>query len=229
MNGEVIKHKAKIVAKGYVQKYGVDFQEIFAPMTHLETVRLLLALAAKNSREVHHLDVKSTFLNGEIQEEVYVCQPESFVKQNQKQLVYKLIKALYWLRQAPRAWYAKLSKSLEDLGFARCRYEHAVYTKKEGDEVLIVGIYVGDYLVTGTSISSIERFKKKMNDKFEMSDLGRLTYYLGMEVKQGDEFIELKQTAYAKKILQKAGMMECNSTKYPMEPKNKLQKLNMEK
>lgn len=96
---------------------GVDFDEIFAPVTRMETIRLLLALATKNNWEVHHLDVKTTFLNGEIQEEVYVSHPEGFVKKGQEQLVYKLIKALYGLRQAPRAWYSKLNKSLEELIF----------------------------------------------------------------------------------------------------------------
>lgn len=110
--GNIVKHKARLVAKGYVQKKGVDFDELFAPVTRLETVRLLLALAAKNSWEVHHMDVKMAFLNGEIKEEVYVSQPEGFVKKGQEKLVYKLYKALYGLRQAPRAWYSKLSKYL---------------------------------------------------------------------------------------------------------------------
>lgn len=107
-----MKYKARLVAKGYVQEKGVDFEEIFAPVTRLEMVRLLLALAAKNSWEVHHLDVKTTFLNGDIKEEVYVTQPEGFIKEGQENLVYKLTKALYGLRQAPRAWYAKLNSYL---------------------------------------------------------------------------------------------------------------------
>lgn len=214
-----MKYKARIVAKGYVQKRGVDFEEIFAPVTRLETVRLLLALAAKYGWEVHHLDVKSAFLNGDIQEEVYVCQPDGFVEKGKEHLVYRLVKALYGLRQAPRAWYAKLSKSLESLGFNRCPYEHAVYTKGIGDEKLIIGVYVDDLLVTGTSAAVIEDFKKQMGERFEMSNMGQLSYYLGIEVAQGSGFIELKQTAYAKKILEKAGMVDCNPTKFPMDPK----------
>lgn len=101
--GNIVKHKARLVAKGYVQEHGVDFDEIFAPVTRLETVRLLVALPAKSEWEVHHLDVKTTFLNGEISEDVYVEQPEVFVKNGKENLVYKLIKALYGLRQAPRA------------------------------------------------------------------------------------------------------------------------------
>lgn len=223
-NGKIVKYKARIVAKEYVQKWGVDFEEIFAPVTRLETVRLLLALAAKHGWEVHHLDVKTAFLNGDIQEEVYVCQPDGFVIKDKEHLVYRLIKALYGLRQAPRAWYAKLSKNLESLGFNRCPYEHAVYTKGIGDERLIIGVYVDDLLVTGTSVSVIEDFKKKMGERFEMSDMGRLSYYLGIEVAQGSGFVELKQTAYAKKILEKAGMVDCNPTNFPMDPKECLTK-----
>lgn len=126
------------------------------------------------------MDVKSAFLNGEIQEEVYVTQPEGFFKEVQEHLVYRLIKALYGLRQAPRAWYAKLNKCLEDLGFVRCPYEHAVYTKKNGDELLIIGVYVDDLLVTGTKLSAIEEVKAQMTNRFDMSNLGELSYYLGL-------------------------------------------------
>lgn len=223
-DGNIVKHKARLVAKGYVQQQGIDYDEVFAPVTRLETVRLLLALAAKNAWEVHHLDVKSAFLNGELQEEVYVVQPEGFLKRGQEYKVYKLIKALYGLRQAPRAWYARLSRCLEELGFIRCPYEHAVYTRREGKEVLVVAVYVDDLLITGTNVDNINKFKVEMNNVFDMSDLGKLSYYLGMEVCQGNGYIELKQTGYAKKVIGKAGMTGCNAVKYPMDPMVKLDK-----
>lgn len=226
-NGEIIKHKARIVAKGYVHKQGVDFEEVFAPVTRIETIRLLLALAAKNCWEVHHLDVKTAFLNGEIQEEVYVTQPEGFVKRGKEHLVYKLLKALYGLKQAPRAWYSKLNECLLNIGFVRCPYDQAVYTKKMGDDVLIVAVYVDDLLITGTSTRIIKEFKEQMASKFDMSDLGKLSYYVGIEVEQGKEYIQLKQSGYAKKILEKVGMSDCNSTKYPMDPKEVLHKDEM--
>ena len=223
-DGDVIKHKSRLVAKGYVQKQGINFTEVFAPVTRLEIVRLLLALAARNRWEVHHLDVKSAFLNGELQEEVYVTQPEGYIKQGKEHLVYKLTKALYGLRQAPRAWYAKLNKCLEKLGFTKCPYEHAVYTKRCEEEVLIIGVYVDDLLITGTTVKAIQNFKEQMNKEFDMSDLGKLSHYLGIEVNQTKEYIELKQTSYAKKVLEKSGMAECNSSKYPMELGQKLSK-----
>ena len=223
-NGEIVKHKARLVAKGYVQKYGIDYEEVFAPVTRMETVRLLLALAAKNDWEVHHLDVKSAFLNGELEEEVYVSQPKGYVKAGQETKVYRLLKALYGLRQAPRAWYAQLNKCLLRLGFVKCPYEHAVYTRREGSETLILGVYVDDLLITGTNIANIVSFKKQMAREFDMTDLGTLSYYLGLEVEQRKGSIKLKQTAYAKKVLEKTGMSECNPVKYPMEHKIQLTK-----
>lgn len=159
--GRIVKHKARLVAKGYAQEYGVDFDEVYAPVTRLETVRLLLALAAKLEWEVHHLDVKTAFLKGDLKEEVYVSQPEGFEISGQEHMVYRLWKALYGLRQAPRAWYAKLNASLESLGFSTSPSEHAVYTKREGKESIIVAVYVDDLLVTCSKVSMIEEFKKK--------------------------------------------------------------------
>lgn len=223
-NGEVVKHKARLVANGYVQKKGIDFEEVFAPVTKLETVRLLLALAAKKGWEVHHMDVKSAFLNDDLEETVYVTQPEGFIVEGKSHMVYKLIKALYGLKQAPRAWYSKLRKCLEKLGFEKCPYEYVVYTRREGDEVLIIAVYVDDILITGIKVSNIVRFKKQMAQKFEMSDLGKLSYYLGIEVSREGDHIVLKQTAYAQKLLEKAGMVDCNPVKYPMEVKVQLDK-----
>lgn len=225
-DGDIIKYKARLVAKGYVQRQGIDFEDAFAPVTRMETVRLLLALAEKNGWEVHHLDVKSAFLNGELMEDVYVMQPEGFAERGKEHLVYKLLKALYGLRQAPRAWYAyaKLNQCLLKLGFVKCPYEHAVYSRREGNDALIIGLYVDDLLITGTNVSAIERLKVQVKNEFDMSDLGRLSHYLGIEVNQTKEYIELKQSSYAKKLLEKSGMAECKSTKYPMEPGIQLSK-----
>ena len=185
--------------------------------SRLETVRLLLALAAKHSWEVHHLDVKSAFLNGVLFEEVYVQQPQGYVRKGQEHKVYRLLKAFYGLRQAPRAWYSHLNKCLLKLGFVKCTYEHAVYTRKHNTESLVVGVYVDDLIITGPNLSEIVKFKGEMQREFDMTDLGKLSYYLGLEVEQGSGFIEIKQTSYAKKLLQRAGMSDCNIVKYPMD------------
>ncbi|GJY45093.1 zinc finger, CCHC-type containing protein [Tanacetum coccineum] len=183
--GEIIKYKARLVAKGYVQEQGIDFDEVFAPVARIETVRLILALAAYHEWQVHHLDVKSAFLHGELKEEVYVTQPE---------------------------------------GFKKCNLEQAVYTKKSKTSTLIVGVYVDDLIITGTPRKEIDLFKPQMKDKFEMSDLGLLAYYLRIEVTQKGGEITIKQTGYINKILKEANMMESNDTKIPMDPGTKLVK-----
>lgn len=165
-DGKIVKYKARLVAKGYVQEQRVDFDEIFALVTRIEIVQFLLALSARNGWKVHHLDVMTAFLNGEIHEEVYVSQPKGFERKGKEHLVYKLAKALYGLKQTSFAWYAKLNKYLEGLGFVRCPYEHAVYTRREGENVLIVGVYVDDLLITGSSAAVIEMFKMQMSEIF---------------------------------------------------------------
>lgn len=183
-----------------------------------------MALAAKQGWQVHHLYVKSVFLNGELLEEVYVSQPTGFEKKGKEHQVYHLLKALYGSKQSPRAWYSRLNKYLQSLGFSRCPYDHAVYTRREGLECLIVAVYVDDLLVTGSSIENIVKFKKQMQSEFDMSDIGKLAYYLGLEVNQKKGYTEVKQTAYGKKILEKANMVNCGPVKYPMDSKTQIDK-----
>ncbi|PWA84739.1 zinc finger, CCHC-type [Artemisia annua] len=219
-----IKHKARLVAKGYIQEYGIDFEEVFAPVARMETIRLLLAITADNKWEVHHLDVKSAFLHGDLKEEVYVSQPKGFIKKEKSGKVYRLIKALYGLKQAPRAWNIKLDKTLKSLDFKKCALEQAIYTKATKDSILLVGVYVDDLIITGTPKDEIDKFKAQMEDKFEMSDLGLLAYYLGIEVSQAGGNISIKHSAYATKILKEVGMTDCNETLIPMDPGTRLTK-----
>ncbi|KAJ0906671.1 putative RNA-directed DNA polymerase [Helianthus annuus] len=197
-DGKVVKHKARLVAKGYVQQKGVDFEDAFAPVARMETIRLILAIAATNGWLVHHLDVKSAFLYGDLKEEVYVSQPTGYEVKGKENLVYRLNKALYGLRQAPRAWYARLDKALKYFGFVKCKHEQAVYVIKKGNSLLIVGVYVDDIIVTGSKEKDITSFKRKMKSVFDMSDLGKLSFYLGIEVEQNETGVFLKQSAYAK-------------------------------
>jgi hypothetical protein len=223
-DGNVLKYKARLVAKGYVQRPGIDFDEVFAPVARLDSVHLLLAVAAQKKWEVHHMDVKTAFLNGELGEEVYVAQPPGFINSGESSKVYRLHKALYGLRQAPRAWNIKLDGVLTSLGFERSPSEHAVYTRGTVGERLLLGVYVDDLIITGSSISAISTFKEEMSTRFSMSDLGLLKLYLGIEVEQVSGMITLKQTAFASKLLNKAGMGDCNSVHVPMEPRLKLSK-----
>jgi transposase InsO family protein len=221
-HGAIVKYKARLVARGFVQREGIDFEEVFAPVARMESVRLLLALAAANGWDVHHLDVKSAFLNGDLAETVYVKQAPGFVKAGAEHKVLRLRKALYGLRQAPRAWNAKLDATLRALGFTRCETEHALYVRRRGKFELIVGVYVDDLIVTGARTADIVDFKRGMANRFRMSDLGALSYYLGIEVKQGDSEMRLRQKAYAEKLVERAGMAGCKPCATPMEERLKL-------
>ena len=215
--GKVIKHKARLVVKGYSQRKGVDYDEIYAPVVRFETIRILIALAALKNWRIHHLDVKSAFLNGEIDEVIHVRQPEGFLVKGKEEHVLRLKKALYGLKQAPRAWYLKLHSCLLSLGFFKSVFEQSLYLKRSDGEMLIVGVYVDDLIVTGSRSDVIETFKTQMAQEFDMSNLGLLSSYLGIEVKQGEKFIFLSQIGYARKILQHAKLGECNDVATPLE------------
>ena len=228
-DGSINKYKARLVAKGYVQQHGIDFDEVFAPVARLETIRLLISIAATNGWEVHHLDVKTAFLHGELKETVYVTQPEGFQVKGSERKVYKLNKALYGLRQAPRAWNNKLNRILLEFGFEKCSKEHSVYRKTVEHNILVIAVYVDDLFVSGANEKIIGDFKREMASKFDMSDLGRLSYYLGIEVHQEEGRISLNQRRYALKILEESGMKHCNMTHTPMEVGLKLSKSVEEK
>jgi hypothetical protein len=227
-DGNIVKHKVRLVVKGYAQRCGLDYDEVFAPVARLDSVQLLIALAAHEGWEVHHLDVKSDFLNGDLHEEVYVEHPLSFIKEGEEHKVLKLKKALYGLHQAPSAWNEKLDDTLMSFGFIKCPSEPAIYTRHRGKHQLVVGVYVDDLVVTGSSIDGIKQFKTEMANAFKMSDLGLLHYYLGIEVRQSSKGIALCQKASAEKIVERCGLQDCNSNHTPMEPRLKLSKQSSE-
>ena len=181
--GAIVKYNARLVARGFVQREGIDFEEVFAPVTRMESIHLLLALAVAKDWHVHHLDVKSAFLNGELAKTVFVRQPPGFAVKGEEHRMLRLCKTLYGLRQAPRAWNAKLDATLGELGFQWCETEHALYTRRRGKEELVVGVYVDDLIITGACTEDINSFKREMAACFQMSDLGALSYYLGIEVR----------------------------------------------
>ena len=149
-NGEVDKYKARLVAKGYTQQHGVDYTEVFAPVAHMETIQLVVALTAQRGWTIYQLDVKSAFLHGKLNEVVFVKQPCSYVRKGNEQKVYKLKKALYGLKQAPHAWYSRIEAYFMKEGFEKCDYKHTLFikTSKEG-KVLIVSLYIDDLIFTG--------------------------------------------------------------------------------
>jgi hypothetical protein len=222
--GKIEKHKARLVAKGYTQRYGIDYGEVFAPVARWDTIRSVLALAANNGWNVFQLDVKSAFLHGELDEDIYVEQPLGY-QHNDGGKVYKLKKALYGLRQAPRAWYSKIETYFSCENFEKCPSEHTLFVKKGvNNDVLIVSIYVDDLIYTGNNHEMMSDFKESMKKKFSMTDLGKMRYFLGIEVSQCSDGIFIHQLKYASELLNKFGMLDCNSVCSPIVPGCKLGK-----
>lgn len=215
--GEIDKHKARLVVKGYKQRFGIDYKEVFAPVIRLETIRLVLALSAQEGWRVHQMDVKSAFLNGTLNDEVYIDQPVGYVKKGQERKVCRLKKALYGLKQAPRAWYSRIDNYFSQNGFKKCTQEHTLYTKGQEGNFLIVCLYVDDLVFTGNSDKMIEAFKTSMKMEFEMTDMGLLHYFLGIEVKQKKDAICISQQKYAREILNRFNMSDSCSSPTPME------------
>ncbi|KAL4020424.1 hypothetical protein IC575_019200 [Cucumis melo] len=223
--GEVKRYKARLVAKRYSQRKGIDYDEVFAPVARLETIRLLIALAAQNNWKIFQMDVKSAFLNGYLEEEVYLEQPPGYSVKDQEDKVLKLKKALYGLKQAPRMWNSRINKYFLDNGYLRCPYEHSLYIKVNGHgDILVVCLYVDDLIFTGNCASMFEDLKKAMTQEFEMTDIVLMSYYLGIEVKQSEEGIFISQERYTRDILEKFNMMNSKSVATPIETGTKLSK-----
>ncbi|GJY09433.1 retrovirus-related pol polyprotein from transposon TNT 1-94 [Tanacetum coccineum] len=180
--GDVLKNKTRLVAKGYRQKKGLDFEESFASVARLEAIRIFLANAASKNMTVYQIDVKTAFLNDELKEEVYVSQPKGFIDPDRPHHVYRLKKALYGLKQAPRAWYDTLSKFLLAQGFSKGVVDPTLFIQKTGKHTLYVQIYVDDIIFTSTDPRDCDRFSNEMSSKFQMSMMGQISFFLGLQI-----------------------------------------------
>ncbi|GJR88497.1 putative ribonuclease H-like domain-containing protein [Tanacetum coccineum] len=201
--GIVIRNKARLVAQGYTQEEGIDYDEVFAPVARIEAIRLFLAYASFMGFMVYQMDVKSTLLYGKIEEEVYVCQSLGFEDPENPDKVYKVVKALYGLHQAPRAWYKTLAKYLLDNGFHRGKIDQTLFIKKQKGDILLVQVYVDDIIFGFTKKELCIEFEKLMHAKFQMSSMGELTFFLGLQVKQKEDGIFISQDKYVAEILRK--------------------------
>jgi hypothetical protein len=223
VDGSIEKYKARFVARGFSQKEGIDYEETFAPVARYTSIRTIIALAAKMKWKLHQMDVKTTFLNGVIEEEVYIEQPQGFEVEDRKSHVCRLKKALYGLKQAPRAWYGRIDSFLTSLGFTKSKVDSNLYFKIMDNEPVILLLYVDDLFLTGEE-KLIAECKKRLAAEFEMKDLGLMHYFLGLEVWQSPERIFLNQGKYTVEILKRFDMLECKSMNTPMEAKLKLQR-----
>ena len=188
------KYKARLVAKGFRQQQGIDFEEIFSPVVKMTTLRCVLALVARMDLELAQMDVKTAFLHGDLHEEIYMQQTEGFESQGREQMVCKLKKSLYGLKQAPREWYHKFHLFMLSQGYRRSNIDHCLYTKKATDgSLLILILYVDDMLLAGSSMDEMATLQSKLNDAFDVKDLGHANHILGMrttrETDKRDYFI----------------------------------------
>lgn len=223
-HGEVDKYKARLVVKGYSQQYGIDYTEVYAPVTRMDTVRMIIASAAHRGWKIYQLDVKSAFLHGELKETVFVEQPKGYEKKGSEHMVYRLQKALYGLKQAPRAWFSRIESYFINEGFDRSPSEHTLFVKKRGDNILIVSIYVDDLLFTSNDKEMVCDFKNSMKKEFDMTDLGKMRFFLGIEVLQQSDGIFICQRKYAAEVLSRFGMEKSNSVRNPIVPGQKVDK-----
>jgi hypothetical protein len=215
-HGVVTRNKARLVAKGYSQVEGLHFDETFALIVRLESIHILLAYATHHGFNLYQVDIKSAFLNGPIKEEVYVEQSPGFESEEYPNHVYKFHKALYGLKQAPRVWYECLRDFLIENGFRIGKAESTLFTRKLGKDLFVCQIYFDDIIFSSTNKSFCDEFSKTMTDRFEMSMMGALTFFLGFQFKQVKEGTFISQTKYTHDILKKFGKDKANPIKTSM-------------
>ncbi|GJS52377.1 putative ribonuclease H-like domain-containing protein [Tanacetum coccineum] len=220
----VVKNKARLVAQGHRQEEGIDYDEVFAPVARIEAIRLFLAFASYKGFLVYQMDVKSAFLYGTIEEEVYVHQPPGFVDPAHPNKVYKVVKALYGLHQAPRAWYETLSSFLLENGFRRGTIDKTLFIKKNKSDIMLVQVYVDDIIFGSTKKSMCTEFEEVMHKRFQMSSMGELTFFLGLQVKQQPDGIFISQDKYVADILKKFDFCSIKTATTPIESNKPLVK-----
>ena len=223
-DGSVQRYKARLVAQGFTQKYGTDFDETFSPVVRLESLRMLIAKSVQHDLQLHQLDVTTAFLNGTLKEEVYMEQPKGFVCQGKEELVCKLKKSLYGLKQAPRCWNSTLDSYLKTLGFIQTVSDPCIYFKTSDEDTLYLGVYVDDIVIAGKGEEQIQQLKDNLAKKFNIKDLGQLKYFLGINVVQNQEkqCVWIGQPTYTENLLQKFGMQDSKPVNTPVESGAKL-------
>jgi hypothetical protein len=211
------KFKARYVAKGYLQIENIDYKETFSPTARITSVRMLMQLSIQSDYVVHQMDVKTAYLNADIDCEIYVEQPDGFVKNNKRgeKLVCKLKKSLYGLKQSGRNWNTVLHSFLLSLKFEQSLCDHCVYVKSENESKVIIIVWVDDLIVAANDLNTVNEIKCSLSHKFKMKDLGQLSWFLGIEFKFEDACIKMNQTKYLEAILLRFKMTDCNPKSIP--------------
>ncbi|GJW95411.1 zinc finger, CCHC-type containing protein, partial [Tanacetum coccineum] len=223
VNGTIDKFKARLVIQGLRQKEGIDYFDTYEPVARITTIRLLLALAAIHNLVIHQMDVKTAFLNGDLEEEVYMKQLEGFVMPGNEHKVCKLVKSLYGLKQVPKQWHQKFDEVVLLSGFLLNQADKCVYNKFDNSgKGVIICLYVDDMLIFGTDQNQVDKTKKFLSSKFSMKDMGEADVILGIKIKRENKGIVITQSHYIEKILKKFNREDCSPVSTPMDPVEKL-------
>jgi hypothetical protein len=222
--GGECRYKARLVAKGYSQKHGIDYHETFAPVIKYQSLRMLMSIATQRQMHIHQMDVRTAFLYGELEEDIYMELPEGYGKEFKEGKALKLRKSLYGLKQSPRCWNSKVHEFMEQQGFKRLATDSAVYTKEKGKTQVILGVYVDDLLIIGEDLQEVQRVKEQLKGKFRMVDFGECSKVLGIRItrNRAEGILRIDQEEYIKGILVRFGMDKCKVSSTPLCPKMKL-------
>jgi histone deacetylase 1/2 len=216
VDGTIDRYKACLVAKGFKQRHGIDYEGTFSPVAKSATIRIVLTIVVSRSWSLRQLDVKNAFLHGVLEEEVYMKQPLGFEDPHTPHFICKLVKAIYGLKQAPRAWFAQLNIKLTVLGFIPSKADTSLFLYDNPSVTVYVLIYVDDIIVTSSSHDAITSLLHDLRKDFALKDLGPLYYFLGIEVQKIHNGLCLTQEKYAADILEKIGMTKCTSMHTPL-------------
>jgi len=222
-DGNIVRHKARLVIKGYAQKKGIDYEETYSPVVRYNTIRVLLSLAAKEDLDIDQMDAVTAFLQGDLEEEIYMLQPEGFRNSNK---VCHLKKSLYGLKQASRVWNKKLDSSLKDFGLKQSRVDPCVYSQSSSKGILIVAIYVDDLLIFSNDQNLKSSLKKNLMSTFEMKDIGPARFVLGMQISRdrSNGKLWIDQEPYIRDMLHRFNMEDCNPIRTPCDENQRLTK-----
>jgi Reverse transcriptase (RNA-dependent DNA polymerase) len=220
--GKVDRFKTRLVAKGYTQTYGVDYEETFAPIVKMNIVRTLISCAVNSGWDLCQLDVKNVFLHGDLKEEVYMEIPPGFQNEQLKGNVCRLKRSLYGLKQSPRAWFDRFSMAMKKIGYQQSNADHTMFIQRKGEKICILVVYVDDIVLTGNDSVEMKRLKASLAKEFEIKDLGELRYFLGIEVARSKKGVVLSQQKYVLDLLRDTGMLGCRPVNTPIDPNHKL-------
>lgn len=216
-NGKVACYRARLVAKGFTQKFGIDYMDTYSPVVRHSSLRMLLSLAVELDLKIDHLDVKTAFLNGNLSEEIYMSQPEGFIRQGDEHKVYRLKKAVYGLKQASRAWYDKVKDVLLREKFTQSKYESCIFSRRVGKRTIIIALYVDDFFVFYDCDELAKKLKTSLMSHFTIKDLGEVKHMLGIKVDRTSSELKLNQKTYIEKLLERFGMSVCKVAKTPLD------------